>query len=159
MGKRSCTSNPAVVELGHEDDVALRSSKRRALQGAFDTAAMSLMSLRTKLPTALSEVALPLNKSRFPLQPHPQAKAMKYLASTITDDEDENEKNKVVASKKRPYVGHSLTQMALRKPILSIVGTRNFEGPNHRKLPLGKPLPPPPMLHLLLSRKVINEQS
>jgi hypothetical protein len=152
MGKRSFTSDPAIADSGHEVGVALRSSKRRATQSAFNTAATSLLSLRAQLPTAMSEGAFPSNKSRFPLQAHRQAKAVKH---PITDDEDDNEKHKNVACKKRPCAGLSLTQLALRKPILSIVGTRHFDVPNHRKLPSGRPLPPPPQLPRLLSRKVI----
>jgi hypothetical protein len=156
MGKRSCTSN--LIELEYEEG-ALRSSKRRALQVASNTAAMSLLALRTKPPTALSEDAIPLNKQLFPLQPQRQAKAVNYSVSSITDDEDDNRKKQVVASKKRPdvfRVGPSLTQLALRKPILSTAGTRRREAPNHQKLPFGRPLPPAPLLpYLLMSRRVI----
>jgi hypothetical protein len=156
MGKRSCTSN--LIELECEERVALRSSKRRALQVASssNTAAMSLLALRTEPPTALSEEAFPLNKLLWPVQPQRQAKAVNYSVSSITDDEDENGKNQVVASKKRPdvfHVGPSLTQLALRKPILSTAGTRRREAPNHWKLPFGRPLPPAPRLpYLLISR-------
>jgi hypothetical protein len=162
MGKRSCTSNPAVKELEHEEGVALRSSKWRALQVASNTAEMSPLTLRTELPAAFSEEAFPLSKPlfpRFPLQPQRQAKAVKYYVSSVSDEEDENEKNKVVASKKRPdgfHVDPSLTQLALRKPILSITGTRRREAPNHRKLPFGRPIQPAPVLpSLLISRRVI----
>jgi hypothetical protein len=156
MGKRSCTSNPAVIEKA----VALRSLERRSRQVASKTAAMSLLALRTELPSVYSEEAFPLNKPRFPLQPHRQGKAVKYSASSITDDEDETEEKMIVASKKRPdmfRVGHSsLTKLALRKPILSIAGTRRRETPTHRKLPFGRPIPPAPMLpSLLLSCRVI----
>jgi hypothetical protein len=168
MGKRSCTSNPAVrVELEDVEDTALRSSKRRALQSASNTVAMSLLTLRTELRRACSKETFPLNEPPCPLQPQRQAIAAKYSVSSITDDEDENETNKVVASKKRPevfHVGPSLT-MALRKPILYNAGTRRREVPNHRQLPFarslppvpfGRPLPPAPLLpSLLLSRGVI----
>jgi hypothetical protein len=159
MGKRSCTSNPAMIELEYGEGVARPSSKRRALQVASNTAAMSLLALRTELPTALSQDAFPLNKPLLLLQPQRQAKAVSYSASSITDDEDENGKNQVVASKKRPEVFNappSLTRLALRKPILSIAGTRRSEAPSHRNLPFGRPLPPAPMLpYLLMSRRVI----
>lgn len=160
MGKRSCTSNPAVIELEHEEGVALHSSEQPALQVAStDTAAMSLLALRTKLPTGLSQKAFPLNKPLFPLQPKRKAKAAKYSVSSITDDEDENGKNQIVAVKKRPeafHVGPSLTQLALRKPILSIADTRRIESSNHRNLPFGRPLPPAPQLpFLLMSRRVL----
>jgi hypothetical protein len=159
MGKRSCTSNPAMIELEYGDCVA-PSSKRRALQVASsNTAAMSLLALRTELPTALSQEAFPLNKPLLLLHPQRQAKAVIYSASSITDDEDENGKNHVVASKKRPEVFNapsSLTQLALRKPILSLASTRRREAPSHRNLPLGRPLPPAPILpYLLMSRRVI----
>jgi hypothetical protein len=130
MGKRSCTSNPSVVELEREEGVALRSSKRCVPQVASDTAAMSLLALRTELPTAFSDEVFPLNKPPFPLHPLRQPKAVKYSLSSITDDEDENEKN-VVASKKRPNVFHvgprTLTQSVLGKPILCIAGSRRRE--------------------------------
>jgi hypothetical protein len=153
MGKRSCASNPAViVELGDEEDAALRSSKRRALQFASNTVAMSLLALRT------SKEAFPLNDAPFPLQRKRQAKAVKYSVSSITDDEDEPETNKVVASKKRLHVGPSLT-LALRKPTLYAADTRRHESPLARLLPpapFGRPLPPAPLLpSLLLSRGVI----
>jgi hypothetical protein len=90
MGKLSCTSNPAPTEEG----VGLRSSERRSRQVASKTAAMmSLLALRTGLPSVLSEEAFPLNKPHFPLQPQRQGKAVKYSVSSITDDEDETEKN------------------------------------------------------------------
>jgi hypothetical protein len=149
MGKRSCTSN--LIELEYEEGVALRSSKRRTQLFASNTAAMSLLALRTKHPTALSEDAFPLNK---PLQR--QAKAINY---SVSDDEDENGKKQVMASKKRPdvfHVGPSLTELALRKPLLTTSDTRRREGPNHRNLPFGRPLPPAPLLpSLLMSRRVI----
>jgi hypothetical protein len=155
MGKRSCTSNPAViVELGDED-AALRSSKRRALRFASNTGAMTLLALRT------SKEAFPLNEAPFPLQLKRQAQAVKYSISSITDDEEENETHKVVASKKRPNVlrvGPSLT-LTLRKPTLYVAGTRRNESPLARLLPpapFGRPLPPAPLLpSLLLSRGVI----
>jgi hypothetical protein len=155
MGKRSCTSN--LIELEYEEGVALRSSKRRARLFASNTDAMSLLALRTKPPTALSEDAFPSNKPLFPLQPQRLVKAVNY--SSITDDEDENGKKEVVASKKRPavfHVGPSLTLLALRKPLLSTAGTRRHEAPNHRKFSFGRPLPPAPLLpSFLMSRRVI----
>jgi hypothetical protein len=166
MGKRSCTYNPAAIEEG----IALRSMERRSRQVAFfsKTKAMSLLALRTELPSVFSEEtgAFPLKKPHFPrLQPQRQGKAL----TSITDDEDEIKKNNVVASKKPDMfrVGHSsLTTLALRKPILSIAGTRRRETPTHRKVPFGRPIPPAlpfgrpipsaPMLpSLLLSRRVI----
>jgi hypothetical protein len=148
-----------MIELEHEEGFALRSSKRRALQVASNTAAMSLLALRTEFPTALSEEAFPLNKPLFPLQPQRQAKSVNYSVSSITDDEDENEKGQVMASKKGPDVFRVtpyLTQLALRKPVLSTADTRRRETLNHRELPVGRPLPPPPMLpSRLLSRGVI----
>jgi hypothetical protein len=163
MGKRSCTSNPAVIEL--EGD-ALRSSKRRVLKAASSTAAMSLLAMRTKLPTAFSEEAFPLNEPSILLHPQRQVEATKYYPSSITDDEGGNEKSKVVASKKRRDVFHDglkiltqpiLTQPVARNPISSIMDTRRREAPNHpRMIPLGRPLPPAPLLpFLLLSRGVI----
>jgi hypothetical protein len=155
MGKRSCTSN--LIELEYEEGVALRSSKRRALQVASSNiAAISLLTLRREPPTALPEDTKPL----FPLQPQRQAKAVNYSVSSITDDEDENGKKQGVFPKKRPdvfRVGPPLTQLALRKPMLPTgVGTRRREAPNHRKLPFGRPLPPAPLLpYLLMSRRVI----
>jgi hypothetical protein len=159
MGKRSCASNPAVIDLEHEEGVALRSSERRALQVASNTAAMSLLALRTELPSVLTEEAFPLNKPLFPLQLQRQLKAVKYSASSITDDEDETDKKRVVASKKRPdmfQVSPSITKLALRKPILSTAGTRLREIPTLRKIPAGRPIPAAPMLpSLLMSRRVI----
>jgi hypothetical protein len=150
MVKRSCTSNPAMIELEHEEGDALRSSKRRALQVASNTAAMSLLALRTELPTTLSQEAFSFNKPLPPLQQR-QAKSVKYSVSSITDDEDENEKPDVF------HVGPYITQLALRKPTLSIANTRRREAPYHRKLPFGRPLPPAPLLPSLLvpSRGVI----
>jgi hypothetical protein len=160
MGKRSCASNPAVIELEHEEGLALRSSERRALQVTSNTAAMSLLALRTELPqSSFSGKAFPLNKPLFPLQRQRQVKAVKYSASSITDDEEETEKNKVVASKKRPdmfQVGPSITKLALRKPMLSFSDTRRREVPTLRKVPFGRPIPAAPMLpSLLMSRRVI----
>jgi hypothetical protein len=166
MGKRSCTSNPSVIELEHEEGVGLRSSKRRPPQviASNTGAAMSLLALRTELP-AFSEEAFPLSKPLFPLHPQRQAKAMKYSVSSITDDEDEDETNKVVASKKRSdvfHVGPSLTQLALRKPVFCAADTRRREAPNHRNgrplppTPFGRPLPPAPLLpSLIMFRRVI----
>jgi hypothetical protein len=165
MGKRSCTSNPAVrVELDDVEDTALRSSKRRALQFASNTVAMALLALRTELPRACSEETFPLNEPPCPLQPQRQAIAVNYSVSFITDDEDENDTNKVVPSKKRPEVFRVFT-MALRKPILYTAGTRRREVTNHRQLPFARslpaapfarPLPAAPLLpSLLLSRGVI----
>jgi hypothetical protein len=159
MGKRSCTSNPAMVELDYGEGFARPSSKRRALQVASNTAAMSLLALRTELPIALSQEAFPLTKPLLPLQPQRQAQSVCYSASSITDDEDENEKNQVVASKKRTEVfdaPRSLTQLALQKPTLSLAETGQREAPSHRNLPFGRPLQPAPKLpHLLMSRRVI----
>jgi hypothetical protein len=162
MGKRSCTSNPVVIEEG----VAMRSTERRSRQDAFflKTKAMSSLALRSELPSVFSEETFPLNKPYFPLQRQRKGKAVKYYVSSITDDEDEAEKNNDVASKKRPdmfRVGHSsLTKLALRKPILSIAGTRRRETPTHRNLPFGRPIPSAPMLpSLLLSRRVIPSVS
>jgi hypothetical protein len=159
MVKRSYTSNPAVIELEHEEGDALRSSKRRAVQVASNTAAMSLLALRTELPTALSAEVFPLNKPPLPLQLKRQAKAVKYSVS-VSDDEDEHEKNKVIASKKRPdafHAGPSIIQLALREPTLCIASTIRRVAPCHRKLPFGRPLPPAPLLPSLLvpSRGVI----
>jgi hypothetical protein len=81
MGKRSRTSDPAVIKLEHEKDVALRSSERRFMQVASNTAAVSLLALRTEIPTALSEEAFPVNKPIFPLQPQRQAEVVKYSVS------------------------------------------------------------------------------
>jgi hypothetical protein len=157
MGKRSRTSsNPAVmVELGDEEDAALRSSKRRALHFTSNTVALTLLTLRT------STEAFHLNEAPFPLQLKRQAKAEKYSISSITDDEEENVTNKVVASKKRPnvlHVGPSLT-LALRKPTLYVADTRRHELPFARLLPpapFGRPLPPAPRLpSLLMSRRII----
>jgi hypothetical protein len=156
MGKRSCTLNPAVIELEHEEGVALYSSKRRALQVASNTAAMSLLAMGTKLQTAVSEEAFPLNKPAFPLNPQLKVRALKFHLSSITDDEDENERHK-----ERPGVFHHgprvLTQSTVRNPIPSIEGTRQREASNHpRKIPFGRPLPPAPLLpSLLLSRGFI----
>jgi hypothetical protein len=161
MGKRSCASNPAVIDLEHEGGVALRSSERRALQVASNTgAAMSLLALRTELPSVCSEAeGFPLNKPLFPLQPQGQVNAVKYSASSVTDDEDETNKSKVVASKQRPdmfQVGPSITKLALRKPILSTAGTRRREIPTLRKVPFGRPIPAAPILpSLLIPRRVI----
>jgi hypothetical protein len=160
MGKRSCASNPAVIDLEHEEGVALRSSERRALQVASNTgAAMSLLALRTEPPSVFSEEVFPLNKPLFPLQLQRQVKAVKHSASSITDDEDETEKNKVVASKKQPdmlQIGPSITKLALRKPILSTAGTRRREIPTLRKIPFGRPIPAAPILpSLLIPRRVI----
>jgi hypothetical protein len=157
MGKRGCTSNPAViVELADEEDAALRYSKRRALQFASNTVAMTLLALRTS-----KEASFPLDEAPFPLQLKRQAQAVNYSVSSITDDEDENEKNEVVASKKRSDVlngGHPLT-LALRKPTLYVVDTRRHKSPLARLIPLapfGRPLPPAPLLpSLLLSPGVI----
>jgi hypothetical protein len=167
MGKRKSTSYPAVrVEMEDVEDTALRSSKRRALQFAYNSVAMTLLSLRTELSS--SEEAFPLKAPLGPLQPQRQAIAVKYSVSSITDDEDENKTDKVVASKKLPeviHVGPSLT-IALRKPILYVACTRRREEPTqHQQLPfaislppapLGRPLPPAPLLpSLLLPRRII----
>jgi hypothetical protein len=170
MGKRRSISYPAVrVELEDVEDTALRSSKRRALQFASNSVAMTLLALRTEPPRACSEETFPLNEPLCPLPPQQQVNAVKYSVSSITDDEDENETDKVVASKKRPeviQVGPSLATIALRKPNLYTAGTRGREVPNHQQLPFarsslppasfGRPLPRAPLLpSLLLTRRVI----
>jgi hypothetical protein len=149
MGKRSFASNPAVIELEREEGIAQRCSKRRALQVSSNTAAMSLLAMRSELPAASSEEDSPMNKLVFPLGPQRQAKSVEYTVSSITDDEDENAKSTVVACKKRPnalHVGPSLTLLALRKPTLSIVGKRRLEAVPTWQLPFGRPLPPAPLL-------------
>ena len=157
MGKRSSTSNPAViVESGEEEDASLCSSKRRALHFASNKVAMTLLALRT------SKEAFPLNEAPIPIQLQRQAKAVKDSISSITDDEEEHETNKVVTSKKRPnvlHVGPSLT-LALRKPTLYVAETTRHESQLARLLPpapFGRPLPLAPLLpSLLVSRGVIR---
>jgi hypothetical protein len=67
---------------------------------------MSPMSLRTELPTAaLSEVLLVYLSTTTATG---YIGEIQYSVSSITNDEDRNKENKVVASKKRPdvYVFH-----------------------------------------------------
>jgi hypothetical protein len=146
MGKRSCSSNPAMIEVEQEEVVALLSSKLRALQAASNTTAMSLMALRTKVPTALSEVVFPVIGPLCPPQPHRQAKVVKYSLSSITDDEKDENKINIVASSSVVHISPSLAQLAIRTPFSFFAHTTRCEVPNHRKLPFGRPLPPAPVL-------------
>jgi hypothetical protein len=152
MGKRSYTTNPAVIEAEHEE--ALRSSKRRAVQVAPNTTAIALLALWTEALTASSEVAFPSNESLLPPQPHHrQARSVEDSVSAISDDEDENKTNIVPDVFYVDHIGVFLVQPAPRKPILSIAGTRRCEASNYRKLPFGRPLPAAPVLpSSLLSR-------